>query len=456
MPRPHPHELAAATRGERTPGEVAGGDRPAAQAEDRRREEAPAPSRRDRLRGLLSAIVPSSPPPPSAASRYDQAFDRVFSRLSVAATSLEQDRESAPLLLTGLLAAPAEGRTLLIRNSRRFQSWALADLLLRQSRAAWNDDPFRAEELATLALQVAESLDTSRGREPVVHDLTARAWSYIANARRIASQPQRAEEAFRQAEKLLAQGTGDPLEQARLLDLQASLHRDQRRLEEATHCLDQALAAYRRAGEEGLASRALIKKTIIWREDGHPGRGIPLLQRLAQQIDGERDPNLLLSIQHNLVMALNESGRSEEAQVLLPTVRKLALQLGTRLDLLRLRWLDGLVAANLGQDTRAEWSLRAARDGYLRLGLTSDVAIISLDLAAFYLRRGRTQETRRLAAEIVPLFQAQEVHREALAAMLLFAEAAERETLTLRSLGEIARRLEKIGSRGRGPREERS
>lgn len=455
MPGPHPYEPDPELRSERSPGEGSAGERPAAHGEDRLREEATAPARQDRLKGLLAGIARPSPPPVTTA-RYDQAFDRVFSRLSVAATSLEQERESAPLLLAGLLAAPAEGRTLLIRNARRFQSWALADLLLQQARIAWTEDPFNAEELATLALQVAQALDTSRGRGPVVNDLAARAWSYIANARRIGSQPRPAEEAFRQAAKLLAQGTGDPLEQARLLDLQASLHRDQRRLEEATHCLDQALAAYRRAGEEGLAVRALITKTIIWREDGHPGRGVPLLRRLARQIDGERDPHLLLSIQHNLVTFLNESGRPEEAQALLPTVRKLALQLGTRLDLLRLRWLDGLVADNLGQDTRAEWSLRAARDGYLRMGLTADVALLSLDLAAFYLRRGRTRETRLLAAEIVPLFQAQEVHREALAAMMLFAEAAERETLTLRTLGEITRRLEKVGNRDRDPREERS
>lgn len=398
---------------------------------------------------VLADLRPADLPAPDEQA-YDGAFARVFRRLSDAAGALEREHASAPALLAELLAAPPGRRRLLILNRRRFRSWAVAEQLLQTARAAWFQDPAGAEERARLALQIAQTLDPSHGREAVVSDLTARAWCFIANARRIGSDLRAADQAFREAERFQARGTGDPLERARLLDLKASLLRDRRQLDAAAGCLRQAIAAYRRAGEGGLADRALIKRTMIWWELGQPQRGVPLLRRLAARIDRQREPRLLFSVQHNLVALLNESGRCEEAQALLPAVRKLAIELGNRLDLLRVRWLDGLVAANLGQDTRAEWSLRAARDGFLRLEIAYDVAMVSLDLAALYLRGQRLEETRRLAAEVIPLLEAQEVHREVLAAMLLLVEAAERQTLTGQTLARISSRLRRtVPLRGR-------
>jgi hypothetical protein len=48
---------------------------------------------------------------------------------------------------------------------------------------------------------------------------------------------------------------------------------------------------------------------------------------------------------------------------------------------------------------------------------------------------------KRLAEEMIPIFQAADVHREALAALLLFQEAARHETLTLKLAREVARYL---------------
>ncbi|HEY4591914.1 MAG TPA: hypothetical protein VIJ61_05870, partial [Thermoanaerobaculia bacterium] len=47
-------------------------------------------------------------------------------------------------------------------------------------------------------------------------------------------------------------------------------------------------------------------------------------------------------------------------------------------------------------------------------------------------------ETKRLAAELIPVFQAREIHREALAALIVFQQAAELEQLTAGLIEEIA------------------
>jgi len=49
-----------------------------------------------------------------------------------------------------------------------------------------------------------------------------------------------------------------------------------------------------------------------------------------------------------------------------------------------------------------------------------DTAMVSLDLAVLYLRQGRTADARRIAEEMRPIFEAQDVPPKELAALALF------------------------------------
>jgi hypothetical protein len=72
-----------------------------------------------------------------------------------------------------------------------------------------------------------------------------------------------------------------------------------------------------------------------------------------------------------------------------------------------------------------------------------DTALVSLELAALHAEEGRTAEVKELARGIVHVFKAQEVHREALAAALVFRRAAVRERATARLAREVAAFLDK-------------
>lgn len=74
-----------------------------------------------------------------------------------------------------------------------------------------------------------------------------------------------------------------------------------------------------------------------------------------------------------------------------------------------------------------------------------DAARACLDLAQLHLRQGRRAEVKRLAGQMVAVFKAQRVHREALAAVLLFQEAAEQDRATIelvRKLSDYLRRAQ--------------
>ena len=59
------------------------------------------------------------------------------------------------------------------------------------------------------------------------------------------------------------------------------------------------------------------------------------------------------------------------------------------------------------------------------------MALVSLELAAIYFEQGRMAEIKTLASELVPVFRANDLRREAVAALILFQKAAQIEKISL-------------------------
>jgi hypothetical protein len=99
--------------------------------------------------------------------------------------------------------------------------------------------------------------------------------------------------------------------------------------------------------------------------------------------------------------------------------------------------IDALIAAGLGRTAEALSLLAHARQQFADRNMGYDVALALLEEAALLLDEGRTAEVKALTRDLPAVFEAEEVHREALAALRLFHEAAEREAAT----AELARRV---------------
>jgi hypothetical protein len=76
---------------------------------------------------------------------------------------------------------------------------------------------------------------------------------------------------------------------------------------------------------------------------------------------------------------------------------------------------------------------------------------VSLELAELLQEQDRPAEVRTIVNELIPVFKAQCVTREALAAFELFRNAVEQETITV----ELARRCLEDLRRAEGPTEGR-
>jgi tetratricopeptide (TPR) repeat protein len=368
----------------------------------------------DRMIALLPGSA-ASPHPADDDEGYRGLIQRLLNdrRTEVASRHhhLARERQLASGLWREIEPLSPERRRALIRRDPRFQIWALFELLVDLSRQAVLDDPGRAEELLGLALDVVERVSPSEYGPGSTEAAKARAWTWLGNAWRVRGDFRQAEKAFQTAEVFLAQSWVDPLDEALLLELKAPLRRAQGRFDEALELLAEAIAIYREVNEPHLQGRALMVNGLVLRYQGN-------LQGAADCF-------------------------RTEAAALIPEAKKLIEQTGTRSDLIRLRWTEGRVAVLLERPADAEAAFLEVRESFVADERAFDAAQVSLELAALYLRQGRNEETQLLAAELIPIFQSRDVYREALAALIVFQQAAAMEQLTADLIGEIAAYLEK-------------
>lgn len=391
---------------------------------------------------LMQEILPPETSDPGNLTHlsleYDAAIARVREGLRDRAAALAQERAEAPGLFLELTGHAAEQREMLLGNSPRFHTWGLFELLVDRSGETGIADPAWAEELGLLALRVSGHLDLSFHRADLAEDLRARAWAYIGNARRMRSDLQGSEAAFRLAAAHLGSGSREPAERAVLLDLQASLRRAQRRFEEAVRLLDRAVRIFLHRGERHRAGRSLVNLSTVLNYSGRSEETIPVLHRALELIDPEEEPRLVLCARHNVIFVLTELGRFMEAQDLYRKARPLYRDFPDAWTQNRRKWVRGKIARGLGQLGTAEALFRAARDGFVAEGVPYDTALISLELAALYAGQGRAAELRRLAGEMMPIFASRQIHREALAALAFFRQAAEAEHAGLEVITRVA------------------
>ena len=345
----------------------------------------------------------------------------------------EDARAQARALWERMKGQPPDRRRLLVEKSLEFRNWALCELVCEESLRAAADRADRALDLAGLAVRISE---LAPGEMTWRKRLQGYALAHLANARRVSGDLPAADETFARARSLWHGGAaGDEgfLDEARVLHLVASLRKDQRRLLEALELLDQACVS----AEQIERRKILINRANILELMGDFEGAVRTLREVAPFVSGEKEPRLLCVLLFNLANNLLQVNQPSETEALLPELKALSARIGNDLDAIRLRWLEGRIAASLGRREKAVTTLSGVREDFAVRRIAYDAALVSLELAALFLEEHRVSEVRAISRQILWIFHAQGVHREVLAALRLFCEAAERETVTI----EMVRRI---------------
>ena len=383
-----------------------------------------------------------------AVHEYDAAFDRVQSRVrrregmesSDLEASVETERRRARRHADELLRlSPGERAKRLGERRKEYSGSLLADALIDRSRQFLPGHPeesFEAAGLARAALQ-AERADV------LASELYARALAHQANALRVQGDLKQANDILDTARFLLkGQGGGDRSTRAEMDRFEASLRYAQRRFPESESLYSRAIMAFAMEGEEFEVAVTLISMGVAYREMNDLDRAIEVTSQAVDILD-EEHPRLLLSARHNMVNFLVEVGREVEAESLFDQIQPMYDAYADPLTLLRRIWLEGHLAKARHDLDAAESSYSGVSRAFLARGNGYDAALAALDLAVVYAEQGRTAELKRVAEEIVPIFESQDVHREAAAALMLFRDAVLAEQVTLRYVVELSRYMER-------------
>jgi tetratricopeptide (TPR) repeat protein len=395
----------------------------------------------------LAALILSpqtAPPevPSSSYSEYDFPLFRAFAKARRYAAALEEERREATReRFLKALPQPAPPTP----RQRTERDTALCESFLDRCKTLRHTDPEGAQMLASMAVSLAERIEPHGRSAQEITDLQARAWAELGNARRVACDLTGAERDLSRALRLAEQGTGSRALLAQLMDLTASLFIDQQRFAEAIQLLDGVERMHRAVGDLHAAGRALISKgTAAGYGLLNPGEAVRLLTEALRLLDPHREPDLVFMTIHNLLFYLVDSGRASEAARLFAQSRALyALHTG-RIDLLRARWLEGRIASSQGDDAVAEAAFREVQAGFAEVDLPYDAALASIELAGIWLRAGRTREIRGLIDEMVAIFRARNIRREAIGALLMLREACERDRATAALLRTVTAELQRL------------
>lgn len=351
-----------------------------------------------------------------------------------------EDRAEAQKLWAALAKRNRRERLALIEEAEEYRSWALAELVARESIDAAARDPREALELAELSLKIAELWP---GPEPERWRLMGHAWAHIANAKRVLNDLDAAEKALAEG-KLLWEAGASPdarfLNEVWILWIEATIHDARRRFPQALKTVQKALYL-----DDGCQrGKLLLTKAQIHTAEGDLAASTAALAEAFSFVDGEADPRTAMGVLFQLILNLCHGDKPNEAATYLSALYEAAERLGQEMDSIRVRWLEGVVAGGQGQIEEAVQTLEEVRRDFVARQFPYDYALVSLELSLVLLKIGRPAEVRRVSSDLVGIFRHQGLPENALAALRLFCEAARQEEATIELTERILRFLRRV------------
>lgn len=397
----------------------------------------------DRLLQTAETAVSETRTPATREYDYGPAFVAAERAVSAFLASDSQD-VNATRILAELDAFPAHEQV----HRAKFGAWSSPEVVLAlidRSHAARYRDAEEMLHFAHLAQLAADACPPAEGlAELRLVDLRARAWGQYGNALRVSGRPREAEEALVITERHRTAGTGDPMLRGWLFKKAAPLAVFQGRFQDAITMCEEAGEIYHELGQGHLLASTLVQKATATLYSGEAERAVRILNQAIPLIDHEEDPHLLLVACHNLVRCFIDLGRPDQALQIYSEIKELYEEFEDPLILLRATWQEGQLLRDLGHLEPAETILLRARKGYTERKLAYEAALVSLDLATVYVKRGQVDKLKRTVLETVPIFHSLRVGLETLASLLQLQKVADQEQQALDLIRALSARIEPL------------
>lgn len=360
----------------------------------------------------------------------EECLERMREAMSEHWTQRQQEREAEADFfdqwVEELEQIPAERQRDYVLAKDRIPSRGFVDRLSSESYRWMHEDPDRALQMADLSLAAARRYAEITPDERNGFDARARALIQLANVyRRCRSDFAHADTLLAEAEVLLEQGSGDPYLRAERLRVLGLMRNDQTRCDEALEAIDRVWNTNVALGDEASIGQTLVERGIVLAEADRFSDAISQLRLALGLIGVIKSERFPLIATHNLAFWHAENDDTDTAIDLLAVAESWCRRVGMRSDRLRVTWTRARLLARTDDFEAASEGFRAARDGFLQMGLAFDASHVALDHAGVLLRQGRFVELKQVTRESYRVFCSRGLHAEALAALRYFDEAVQ-------------------------------
>lgn len=318
--------------------------------------------------------------------------------------------------------------------------------LMSASERAIDTMPPDAVESAAMATEIADQLELALYPSDTVQRLRGAAWRDYAYALYYTGAFSKAEAAIVTAEHHFALCVVNEYELGRLGIVRALVLRAFERFDEAARAASASTEAFSRFEDTHRVVSARVAEAHLLLSRGDLEGAERLLLNAEQQISSTPYADTHARVLGNLGYCSHKLGNVEEAIAYYEASAALHSDLGVVTEAARLRWSVAAILADAGRLAEARERMWTVLPEFERLGMSSEAAVMSLDIAELLAMEERFDEVQLVCRSAMEIFKrAGTVYTSrALTALAFMREAAAHRSVTpaqVRTVREYLRRL---------------
>jgi tetratricopeptide (TPR) repeat protein len=345
-------------------------------------------------------------------------------RVRALANLLAREDDEAEQALAPLLISPASFRRANIPSLPKMRTAGIVRRLCAESRALRERQPMHALVLADAAIAISDQLPVDRYPETLIDELRGGGWLERANVLRYLG---RHVEALDAADIAARAFTRSPVFSTALVDyLRAVIFVETERHDDALRLVRKSARVFRQFGEnERFVHAKIVEGTVLFDRAQYTDAR-DLFLSLVRTTKGLGDAPTLARLYGNIANCQLRLHELESADVYFARALSLYEALGLETERVRTRWNIGCLRIATGDVADGLARLREAKHEFEELGLRTDAALVTLDLAEALLASGEpagADQAAELCASIVDSFHAVGMTGHALRALAFLHEA---------------------------------
>jgi tetratricopeptide (TPR) repeat protein len=360
--------------------------------------------------------------------------------LRALAELLAREDAEAARLLAPLVVSPASFRRANVTSDPAMRTAGAARRLSADSRALRERQPMHALVLADAAIAIADQLPPHRYPATLIDELRGSGWLERANVLRYLGRYEEALDALDISARAYAQSPVSVYSLAVVEYVRAVIFVEVGRLDDALLLARRSARVFRQFGEDDRFVHAKIVEATVLFDRSRYRESRELFLSLVATAKKLGQAATLARLYGNVANCQLRLHELVSAEVYFGRALSLYEALGLETERIRTRWSIGSLRIANGDIADGLARLREAREEFERLGLRTDAALVTLDVAEALLAAGApsgAREAAELCASIVESFTAVGMTGHALTALAFLQEAVS----SGRATPELVRRV---------------